>query len=66
MSFVGRVVGARILRGLQEGGEAPKVVVRFRIIRKQIPISLLRRLGSEIETTDFYLIRARKRAQFVG
>jgi hypothetical protein len=34
--------------------------------RKQIPISLLRRLGSEFEPTDFYLIRARKRAQLVG
>jgi len=49
---------------LREGGEAPKVVVCFRIIQKKIQISLLRRLGSE--TTDFCLIRARKMAQLVG
>jgi hypothetical protein len=48
---------------LQQGGEAPKVVVRFRI--KQISISLLS-IELRIETTDFYLIRARKRAQLAG
>jgi hypothetical protein len=51
---------------LREGGEAPKVVVYFRIIRKRDSNFFAASIGLRIETTDFYLIRARKMAQLVG
>ena len=50
---------------LREGGEAPKVVVYFRI-RKRDSNFFAASIGLRIETTDFYLIRARKMAQLVG
>ena len=51
---------------LREGGEAPKVVVYFRIIRKRDSNFFAASIGLRIETTDSYLIRARKLAQLVG
>jgi hypothetical protein len=51
---------------LREGGEASKVVVYFRIIRKRDSNFFAASIGLRIETTDFYLIRARKMAQLVG
>ena len=51
---------------LREGGEAPKVVVYFRVIRKRDSNFFAASIGLRIETTDFYLIRARKMAQLVG
>jgi hypothetical protein len=51
---------------LQEGGEAPKVVVYFKIIRKRDSNFFAASIGLRIETTDFYLIRARRMAQLVG
>jgi hypothetical protein len=50
----------------KEGGEAPKVVVRFRIIRKRDSNFFAASIGLRIETTDFCLIRARKMTQLVG
>jgi hypothetical protein len=47
-------------------GEAPKVVVRFRIIRKRDSNFFAGSIGLRIETIDFYLIRVRKMAQLVG
>jgi cytochrome c peroxidase len=46
IKIVALVVYARILRGLQAGGEAPKVVVYLKIIRKRDPNFSLLRLGS--------------------
>ena len=56
LMLIGMRTGARILRGSQEGGGAPKkVAVRFRIIPKRDSDSLLWiELRSEI--ADFYLI----------
>ena len=64
---------------LQEGGEASKAVVCFRIIRKKrfkivVYFRIRKRdskffaalIGLRIETTDFYLIRVRQVAQLVG
>jgi hypothetical protein len=64
---------------LREGGEAPKVVVHFRIrkryskllfyfgiIRKRDSNFFAASIGLRIETTDFCLIRARKMTQLVG
>ena len=62
---------------LQEGGEASKAVVCFRIIRKKrvkVVVYLesgdsnffAASIGLRIETTDFYLIRARQVAQLLG
>jgi hypothetical protein len=56
-----------MLRGLREGVAKPqKVVVRFRIIRKRDSNFFAASIGLRIETTEFYLIRVRKMAQFVG
>ena len=46
--------------------EPQKVAIRFRIIRKRYSDFFAASIGLRIETTDFYLIRARKRAQLVG
>jgi hypothetical protein len=40
--------------------EPQKVAVRFRIIRKRDSDFFAASIGLRIETTDFYLIRARK------
>ena len=50
----------------KEGGEAPKVVVRFRIIRKRDSNFFAASIGLRIETTDFYLIRAQKDGSVSG
>jgi len=55
-----------MLRGLQEGGGAPKVVVRFRIIRKRDSIFFLPRLDSEVRPLTCYLTRVRKMAELMG
>ena len=44
----------------------PEVVVRFRIIRKKDSNFFAASIGLRIETTDLYLTRVRKMAQFVG
>ena len=62
-----------------KGGEAPKVVVHFRILKKRfravVYFRIIRKrdsnffaaaVGLRIETNDLCLIRARKIAQLVG
>jgi hypothetical protein len=51
---------------LQESGEAPKVVVCPKIVRKRDSNFFAASIAPRIEATDFYLIRARKIAQLVG
>jgi hypothetical protein len=60
---IGRIIGARILRGFTEGRRSPKKFgVRQDQSKKRFQISLLHGLGAEWKTADFYLIRVRQMA----